>query len=168
MADFEIAYSRTLKAEGGYKLTNSTNDNGGQTYAGVSRKFHPNWAGWQSIDRGETPSTDLVRDFYNEQFWLPIKGNAIFDQGIANNIYDFAVNTGIKPATILAQTVAGVEADGVLGIKSLTAINALDPQGFKLAYSIAKIARYRDIVTKDPSQKKWLLGWINRVLEQAA
>jgi hypothetical protein len=33
-----------------------------------------------------------------------------------------------------------------------------------LAYTLAKIARYRDIVTKNREQGKFLLGWINRSL----
>jgi hypothetical protein len=34
-----------------------------------------------------------------------------------------------------------------------------------MAYALAKIARYRDIVRKDKTQIKFLLGWINRTLE---
>jgi lysozyme family protein len=168
MADFEIAFSRTMKAEGGYKLTNHPKDTGGMTYAGIARKFHQNWGGWLFIDRNETPPTDLVRGFYREQFWEVVRGDSIIAQDIANNIYDFAVNTGTKPAMKMAQVVAGVEADGVFGAKTLMAINGLDPAGFKLAYALAKITRYRNIVQANPSQKVFLLGWINRVLEQAA
>jgi len=32
-------------------------------------------------------------------------------------------------------------------------------------YALAKIARYRDIVTRDRSQMKFLLGWLNRTLK---
>jgi hypothetical protein len=34
-----------------------------------------------------------------------------------------------------------------------------------MAFTLAKIARYRDIVRKDKTQLKFLVGWINRALE---
>ena len=40
----------------------------------------------------------------------------------------------------------------------------MDEEKFVLAYALAKIARYRDIVTRDRSQMKFMLGWINRTL----
>jgi len=43
-------------------------------------------------------------------------------------------------------------------------INDADPEKFVLEYALAKIARYRDIVTRDRVQQKFLLGWINRTL----
>jgi hypothetical protein len=33
-----------------------------------------------------------------------------------------------------------------------------------MSYALAKIARYRDIVQRDKTQIKFLLGWINRTL----
>ena len=33
-----------------------------------------------------------------------------------------------------------------------------------LAYALAKITRYRDIVQRDRTQGKFLLGWLNRTL----
>jgi hypothetical protein len=36
---------------------------------------------------------------------------------------------------------------------------------FVASYALAKIARYRDIVMRDRSQIKFLLGWLNRALK---
>ena len=168
MADFDVAFSRTMKAEGGYKLTNDPVDLGGMTYAGIARNKHPKWSGWLFVDRGDIPPTDMVRELYTAEFWMPIKGNSIFDQEIANSIYDFAVNAGVGVAVNLAQIVAGVQADGDVGMKSLTALNGLDGKAFKLAYALAKVARYRDIIKRNPSQKKYITGWLTRALEGAA
>lgn len=168
MSDFNIAFEKTLLAEGGYKLTNIANDKGGQTYAGVSRNANPSWIGWSFIDRGETPPSQLVRDFYKLTYWDVCRGDSILRQGTAESIYDFAVNAGPRTAIKLAQIVVGVTPDGSAGQKTLAALNAMEPEHFRPAYALAKIARYRDICTRDRSQLKFILGWINRTLKEAA
>lgn len=168
MADFTPSYEATILAEGGYQLTNTAGDNGGQTYAGISRKKNPQWEGWRWIDADQFPPTDMVRAFYKRNYWDAIKGDSIINQEIAENIYDFGVNAGTGVAAKLAQVVVGVTPDGILGEKSLMALNSIDADRFKAVYALAKIARYRDIVKRDRTQIKWLMGWINRTLEAAA
>lgn len=168
MADFFPAYESMIRNEGGYKLHKVSGDRGGMTYAGIARSFHPKWDGWAAIDRGGIPETSLVRQFYRTKFWLPIQGDHIKNQAIARTLFDFAVNAGVLTAVRLAQIVVGTTPDGVCGPKTVAALNAQDPEKFVLAYALAKVARYRDIVTKDQSQQKFLLGWLNRVLREAA
>jgi lysozyme family protein len=169
MADFLQAYESMIRNEGGYTLHNVVGDKGGQTYAGIARNMNPQWPGWACIDRGEIPPTELVRDFYREGYWQPIRGDEISAQAVARSIFDFAVNSSApgRPAVAvrLAQIVAGVTPDGAFGPKTLAAINAMDPEKFVLAFALAKLARYRDIVTRDRSQQKFLLGWVNRTLK---
>jgi lysozyme family protein len=168
MADFDPIYSSTLQKEGGYKLTNSAGDNGGQTYAGISRKSNPGWSGWAYVDRGEIPPTPLVRSLYREKYWTPMRLDEVRDQRIAESLYEFGFVAGIKVSAKLAQVVVGVEPDGQIGDKSLAALNGMSsPDLFLARFTIAKIARYRDIVMRDRSQSKWLLGWLNRALEGA-
>lgn len=168
MADFEQAFSKTMVAEGGYKLTDIKGDKGGQTYAGISRRFHPSWPGWARIDVGQTPPTEMVRDFYRAEFWSAIKGASIADQGVAEGLYDLAVNASPKVAVKLAQIVVGVEPDGAIGPKTIAALNGAEARYFRLAFALARIARREAVVTKDRSQEKFLLGWIRRDLKGAA
>lgn len=168
MADFLPAFERMIRNEGGYKLTDIKGDKGGQTYAGIARNRWPNWPGWSFVDRGETPPTALVRDFYRANFWDKVRGDDLEHQGVAESLFDFAVNAGTATAIKLAQIVAGATSDGVLGPVSLSAINVLQEDYFRPRYAMAKLARYRDIVTKDRGQMKFLLGWINRTLKEAA
>ncbi|MCL2524311.1 MAG: N-acetylmuramidase [Betaproteobacteria bacterium] len=168
MADFLQAYESMIRNEGGYKLTNVAGDRGGMTYAGIARNMNPTWPGWAEIDQGEIPDVKVVRRFYRTNFWTPVRGKDIVNQDVARNIFDFAVNAGVTTSVRLAQTVAGATPDGKFGPLTLAAINAMNPQLFVPAFALAKIARYRDIVTKDSTQQKFLLGWINRVLREAA
>lgn len=168
MADYAPAFESMIRNEGGYKLHTVAGDRGGMTYAGIARNRNPSWAGWRDIDHGEIPDTQLVRDFYREQFWDRVRGDDIADQRIAATLFDFAVNAGTGTAIKLAQIVSGTTPDGALGGKTLAALNAMDGEKFSLSYALAKIARYRDIVMRDRSQQKFLLGWINRTLKEAA
>lgn len=113
MANFNIAYERTAKFEGGYVF--DPNDNGGETFAGISRKANPKWSGWKIIDacksKSDFPSClkthkllhQEVLKVYKEKYWNPIRGNEINVQEVANEIYDFAVNAGVATSIKLQQ-----------------------------------------------------------------
>lgn len=172
MGDFEKAFERTLKNEGGYKLTDDPDDRGGMTYAGIARNRWPGWEGWPLVlERSDHPSlARLVREFYRENFWNRIHGDAILHQGIAEQIYDFAVNAGVATAVKLVQLIVGVTPDGAMGPKTLGALNeqvtlkisAADVFDERLA--VAKLARYAAIADRDASQRQYVRGWLNRTL----
>lgn len=163
MADFLPAYEAMIRNEGGYVLHTVDGDRGGMTYAGIARNMNPQWPGWAIIDAGGEPNADMVRAFYRANFWNPIRGDELQGQEVAQAIFDFHVNAG-PVARKLAQLVVGATPDGTFGPVTISKINAFDPEKFVLAYALAKIARYRDIVTRDRTQIKFLLGWINRTL----
>ena len=131
MAEFKIALQRTLVHEGSY--SNDPDDQGGETYKGISRSRHGEWAGWVMIDRyklksGFPSSLNIdsrlqaeVEQFYRISFWDPLHGEQIRDQSVADSIFDFGVNAGVKTSVRLAQWVAGTVADGVIGEKTLDA-----------------------------------------------
>lgn len=127
MANFTIALKKVLKNEGGY--ANNPNDAGGETYKGISRKNHPTWAGWISIDQikkahpkgfktilEHTPELqDKVKDFYKRRFWDELCLDTCGNQELANQAFDMAVNAGVKAGVKILQKVLGIPADGVLG-----------------------------------------------------
>jgi lysozyme family protein len=167
MADFSIAFERTMKNEGGFTLHTVPGDRGGMTYAGISRKYNPSWNGWVIVDRGDTGSEALisaVKSFYAVNYWGSIDGDKVDAQEVANVLYDFAVNAGVHTAVRLAQKVLDIPEDGVVGNQTITAINSVESGRFVTNYALAKIARYAAIVNHDRSQDKFLLGWVNRAL----
>ncbi len=171
MADFEPAFQRMMRNEGGFKLHKVEGDRGGMTFAGIARKFHPGWEGWKLLDRGDTENpqlTMMVRRFYDAKFWDLIGGDDIKDQRIAETLFDFAVNAGHRTAIKLAQIASGSTPDGILGPNTLRALNGVDPEEFELKYALAKVARYAEICNRDRSQSKFLLGWLNRTLKGVA
>lgn len=133
MADFMIAYKRTAVYEGGY--ANDPADRGGETWKGIARKMHPNWAGWVIIDtyrdHPQFPSilkrVDVlewaVHKFYHDSFWMVIKGDKITNQLVANDIYDDAVNTGVSSAIKKAQRVFNLPETGVVTDQFMDKLN---------------------------------------------
>lgn len=167
MANFEPAFQTMIRNEGGYVNHTVAGDRGGQTYAGIARRFHPDWPGWALIDAGQLDDPRLTQDvfdFYQSAFWQRIRGDDISNQRIAASIFDFAVNAGVPVASKLAQLVVDATPDGIIGDRTLEKLNKADTELFITKYGLAKVARYVEIVKRDRSQSKFLLGWLNRTL----
>lgn len=169
MAQFEKAFERLMKDEG-VILTRDPIDRGGETFAGISRKFHPRWSGWQMVDRGETPPLDLVRGFYREAYWEPIRADQIRSQRVAEVLFGQYVNMGANGIKLM-QTTIGVIADGKVGAKTLAALNAacdihiISPEETLLSvFSIANTTRYHAIGMRDKTQRRFWPGWIKRAI----
>lgn len=157
------------KYEGGY--ANVKGDNGGETYAGISRKFHPTWDGWAMVDCNKPLSHNeiihdsklefAVRRFYKVNFWDKIKGDSIISQRIAELLYDYSVHSG-KRATTSIQSILGLKQDGIIGNVTLSAINNSDED---CLFSQLKNERLTFLVnlSEKQSQRKFRDGWISRV-----
>ena len=174
MADFSKAFEHTIKAEGGY--VNDPDDLGGETYKGIARSRNSKWTGWVTIDllkqkKGFPKNLDSdaqlqnsIREFYEVNYWDKVQGDCIADQDVALSIFDFAVNAGVRTSSRLAQLSAGAKADGVIGKKSLEAINSSDPYSFIATFTIAKIERYVGICKERPTNRKYFYGWVRRAV----
>jgi lysozyme family protein len=55
--------------------------------------------------------------------------------------------------------------DGIVGPKTLERLGQFDNDEFIVRYALAKVARYAQIVNRDRSQAKFILGWINRTVK---
>ena len=175
MAQIQIALAKTLKFEGGY--SNDKLDKGGETYKGISRLNFPNWSGWSIVDtvketnpksidsvlKANPHMKELVESFYKANFWDKIQGDRISSQEVANNIFDFAVNSGVSRASKYAQNVVGAVQDGQIGNKSIEAINAMNAVTFVKVYKRNRQNFLNKIVENNPSQIRFLAGWTNRV-----
>jgi len=166
MSEFALAFKNMIANEGGFVLHEVPGDRGGKTYAGISQRAHPNWDGWRDVgvDGAEERLSKQVYAFYKKNYWDRVCGDDITSQRTAESLFDFAVNAGVKTATKLAQVIVNETPDGIVGRKTVAALNRYSPHLFASNYAVAKIARYAQIVTRNPTQRKFLLGWINRTL----
>jgi len=185
MANFKEAYKITMAHEGAY--ANNPADNGGETYAGVARKFWPKWGGWAIIDLLKTkvgfpkslsnslPLQAHVEDFYKRNFWDANKLDDILNQPLANELFDTAVNMGAKTGATMLQEALNllnrrgkdypdVVVDGVIGNQTIKAVNT-HPNKAKLlkVLNLLQGAKYIAIVKNNPSQEVFFNGWMERV-----
>jgi lysozyme family protein len=174
MAQFILAFQKTIENEGGYG--NDPDDPGGETFKGIARKINGKWEGWPTIDllkrqTGFPANADrdaelreLVGTFYLVNYWNRIDGDSINNQLVAESIFDFAVNVGVETSVELAQKTVGSDVDGAIGPNTLKAINAFDPAHFVAAFAVEKIRKYIRIIAKRPTSKKYFTGWVIRAV----
>ena len=188
MANFQAAFDRTLKHEGGY--ANIPGDRGGETYKGISRKWNPKWPGWQTIDDYKTSlslsalnsalakNESLAKEvwaFYQDQYWTPLYCGEIDSQAVANELFDTAVIMSKRWATKFLQR--GVNAlnkdqtfypditvDGRMGATTLQSLkDCLSHNDESLLVKIQdglQLGRFIDLMDKNPSQEQFARGWI--------
>ncbi len=170
MAQFKEAFEKMMEDEGGFVLHEVPGDTGGMTYAGISRNNWPNWPGWGLIDinpkQPDRAIRLLVEDFYQDNYWNRLRADSIAIQAVAESIFGFGINAGIRTAVRLAQSACGAIADGSIGPNTLAALNGTDSVAFMDRFAIAKMKRYAAICNSNRQQSKFLLGWLNRTLEE--
>lgn len=102
------------------------------------------------------------REILKEYYWDIWKGDQIWDQSIAEILVDWVWGSGAKSIPS-AQRVIGTEPDGKVGERTLHAINTADSQKLFKRLLDARIEYVNAIVKRNPSQKIWLKGWVNRI-----
>ena len=95
-------------------------------------------------------------------YWDRWKADQIKSQSIANILVDWVWGSG-KWGIIYPQQLLGVVADGIVGPKTLAALNARDPHAFFNLLKNRREQHFNSIVKKDPTQKKFIKGWLRRL-----
>lgn len=150
--------SDVIKREGG--LSHDPADAGGLTYEGISRAANPDL-----FANGQLPSDSVVRQRYEEKYVMGPGFDQITDSKLKAQLIDFGVNSGPMIAIQALQRVVGVVPDGVLGPETLAAIAKLHPDDVNLGVAVERIRMIGRIVGKNPSQAKFVSGWLNRATE---
>ncbi len=145
---------------------NDPDDKGGATMCGVTigtyrayckkkgypvptalRLYNITWSEW--------------RDVLKAMYWDKCLADRIESQGVANAIVDWYWNSGVYGIKNV-QKVLGVVQDGIIGNKSVAAINSRSPLPLFGAIKEARIA-YVNRIARNGNNKKFLAGWLNRI-----
>ena len=197
MAYFATSYAPLAGFEGGW--CNVQGDSGGETYAGIARRYWPDWPGWKLIDGEKAHSSfasgasaftrhlatvpglsDLVSGWYRSEWWDRL-GLAALPQDLANEIFEQSVNLGKGGSGQKVQLVcnafnraragnslfADLNVDGVIGPRTLDALAALlarrtDEKALVHALNCMQGSHYIELAARNPSQRKFVDGWMKR------
>lgn len=169
MAEIKKFEPFILKWEGGAKYTNKKSDKGGATKYGITiatwRTVGYDKNGDGKIDEKDVKLID-EEDFkkvLKRNFWDKWKADQIKNQKVAEILVDWLWNSG-KWGIIKPQQLLGVKADGIVGAKTLAAVNNY-PNQRKLFESLknARKAYIDKVIKNDPSQIVNKKGWLNRI-----
>lgn len=167
MAKIEILAPFILSFEGGY--VNHPNDPGGATNRGVTiatwRAVGYDKDGDGDIDVADlkliTPA-DAVNRVMKPHYWDRWQADRIKSQSVANIVVDWVWGSGAHGITGV-QKILGVKVDGVVGEKTLAALNARKPEELFNAIHRARIDFIENLVARRPTSACFRKGWLRRL-----
>jgi len=167
---FNRALTETLRWEGGY--ANDGQDRGGETKFGISKRQYP---GMDIAGLNLATATAI----YYRDYWLAPNIDRL-PPDIACKVFDTGVNMGPRKAVQLLQHAANayrpaasqpldgdghspeLTIDGVIGPKTLARVAAIPAPDLLRIFRDYQEARYRQIVDRNPPQRRFLAGWLRR------
>lgn len=173
MADYKQVIPQIKKFEGG--LSKAETDSARFYPVPDGSGFHTNkgvtWKTFESLAPYlgyEASAANFYRmpdaiwyKIFKKGYWDQIGGDKIKSQAIANTLADFAWGAGPGTAAKVVQRVLGVTVDGVIGPKTIAAINTKKEKELFDKLVEAKKTFYLTL----PNQQANYTGWANR-LEQ--
>ena len=162
MANYKELIPIVKKWEGGFVW--NKNDKGGATNSGVTLTTFRSVYGRNKTVNDLKKMTDAQWEYiFKTRFWDKWNGDSIDNQSIANLLIDWYWHSGVYGIRY-PQQILGVEADGIVGKKTLAAINnhPFPEELFKALWNRRK-QQFDNIVKKNPKQKIFLNGWYNRL-----
>ena len=149
--NFDKAFKLLIGHEGGY--AHDPKDPGGETKFGISKRAYP------EVDVANLTLNE-AKEIYKIDYWDILLAEELPEE-IRFSVFDAAVNSGNRQAIKWLQQAVGVIDDGIIGPKTLAAINEADP--YKLVGVFSGI-RLRFMVGL-PTFDRFGKGWTRRVAE---
>ena len=184
MASIDKLIPYILKWEGGF--VNDPTDRGGATNKGVTIATYEAYCRQKRLPRPTVEQLKNIpdahwREIVKTMFWDKWKADEIHSQKVANILVDWVWLSGVhgikKPQALL-----GVTTDGIVGNKTISAVNFADPDElfsalYKERVKFINAMVSRSIVAYEKkigrkatekellkyTQKRFLSGWMNRL-----
>lgn len=160
MEKAEILKPFILSWEGGY--VNHPNDKGGATNKGVTiGTFRSVYGQGKSVQDLKNMTDAQWLYIFEKLYWNKWNGDRIADQSVANLLVDWVWGSGVWGIKY-PQQVLGVTADGLVGPKTLAALNGQDASTL-FARLWKKRKEHFEACARKPGQSVFLKGWLNRL-----
>lgn len=149
---FSDIFERVVGHEAGY--VDDKNDPGGETKWGISKRSYPD------IDI-KNLTRDDAKTIYQHDFWSRINGDRLIERGfdgVAFQLMDFALNSGIETAVRYLQRAVAVADDGHWGPVSQTALERMSESDLIMLLTAERM-EFQTKLKNWPNAGK---GWTNR------
>lgn len=161
MANYKELVPFILKWEGGY--TNNKNDAGGATNKGVTLATFRQFYGKDKTTADLKNITEAQwMHIFKVGYWDKWRADNIKSQSVANMLVDWLWHSGTYGIR-LPQKVLKVEIDGIVGDKTVAAVNAADSKKLFNALKAERLNYFDRICANSTKKRTFLNGWRNRV-----
>ena len=161
MADFRELIPFILRWEGGF--VNDPHDQGGATNKGITigtfRQYYGKDATVEQLKR----ITDAQwLHIFKSGYWDRWKADRIRSQSVADILVDWVWASGAWGVKI-PQRLLGVDPDGIVGPRTLAAVEACEPRSLFGRIKTARLQYIDDICRRTPANERFRRGWVSRI-----
>lgn len=154
---FDDAFAYVVGEEGKLSLDPQDRGNwtGGQVGVGELKgtKYGVSAAAYPLLDIPNLPLSD-AKSLAKREYWDKIGGD-VLQYGIALCMFDFGYNAGIHEAVTTAQRALDLVVDGVLGPKTMVALEDASVKKFVPAFTAYRIAAYHQMSGFEHNGRGW-------------
>ena len=164
MAQFD-KYVPKLKKWEGSTFVNDPADAGGATFMGITLTTFQMFYGEDKTVADLQRMTDQQwRHIMKTGFWDRCQADMIHNQAVAEIFVDWCVNSGCGMIKRV-QGMVGTKTDGIVGPRTLAAINAYEQRRLHYMIKAARAEHYSTLVKNRSANLKWYDGWMNRLID---
>lgn len=154
--NFDQAFEILIGHEGGY--VNDPNDPGGETKYGISKRAYPG----EDI---RAMTEERAKMLYKRDYWGPSGADSLPD-AIKFDVFDTAVNAGVKTAIRMLQRAVREIEDGILGPRTLQAANSFGGDKLRLRFSAVRRLHWASLTSWKNFGKGWTIRQANNDLRE--
>lgn len=157
--NFDQSFEKLIGHEGRY--SNNPADPGGETMFGVTKAVARSHGYTGNMIDLPLNAAKLI---YKSSYWDKARCDELPD-AVRFDTFDAAVNSGVGQAVKFLQRAAGVQDDGVIGPKTLSAVRAMDPQLLDKRLSGYRLRFMTELKNWPPFAKGWAARIATNLIE---
>lgn len=148
-------------------FANDPDDLGGATMCGVTLATFTEYCRRKGYPRPTIVRLKAIKykewlEILKTMFWDKWKADQINNESVALILVDWVWGSG-KYGITIPQKAIGVTADGIVGPKTIAAVNAKDPKQLFDLIRKERLAYIERICRSRPTNLKYKRGWLNRL-----
>ena len=169
MSSFETTFSRTIGHEGKFQANPKDRGNWTSGKEGVGELKGTKWGlaamTYPHLDIANI-TLEQAKEIYYNDWWLKLKMER-WPNVMKYQMFDAAFNHGTGRANQFLQYAARVKDDGVIGPKTIAAVNMTDPDDLVLRFLAKRLRYFTEVKTWAEFSRGWSLR-VAQCLEYAA